>query len=153
MFVVEFSKQVKQKVSGTSLLVQNLEEEVTYTFTVRAQTIDYGPAVSENVTTGPQEGSPVAPRDLILAKTLSSVEMHWLNGPSGRGPILGYYIEAKKRGEYFLLIVDCFCFYFNIDFGMVFYLLLLCLYLLYICKYFIKNVQVLMNIYKKFFFR
>uniref|UniRef100_A0A1I8MGF2 Uncharacterized protein n=1 Tax=Musca domestica TaxID=7370 RepID=A0A1I8MGF2_MUSDO len=93
----KFSKQVKQKVSGTSLLVQNLEEEVTYTFTVRAQTIDYGPAVSENVTTGPQDGSPVAPRDLILSKTLSSVEMHWLNGPSGRGPILGYYIEAKKR--------------------------------------------------------
>ncbi|XP_046802363.1 protein sidekick isoform X9 [Lucilia cuprina] len=93
----KFSKQVKQKVSGTSLMVQNLEEEVTYTFTVRAQTIDYGPAVSENVTTGPQEGSPVAPRDLILSKTLSSVEMHWLNGPSGRGPILGYYIEAKKR--------------------------------------------------------
>ncbi|KAL9873745.1 protein sidekick isoform X1 [Glossina fuscipes] len=95
----KFSKQVKQKVSSTSLLVQNLEEEVTYTFTVRAQTIDYGPAVSENVTTGPQEGSPVAPRELILAKTLSSVEMHWVNGPSGRGPILGYYIEAKKRVE------------------------------------------------------
>ncbi|XP_046802359.1 protein sidekick isoform X5 [Lucilia cuprina] len=95
----KFSKQVKQKVSGTSLMVQNLEEEVTYTFTVRAQTIDYGPAVSENVTTGPQEGSPVAPRDLILSKTLSSVEMHWLNGPSGRGPILGYYIEAKKRDD------------------------------------------------------
>uniref|UniRef100_A0A1I8MGE9 Uncharacterized protein n=1 Tax=Musca domestica TaxID=7370 RepID=A0A1I8MGE9_MUSDO len=95
----KFSKQVKQKVSGTSLLVQNLEEEVTYTFTVRAQTIDYGPAVSENVTTGPQDGSPVAPRDLILSKTLSSVEMHWLNGPSGRGPILGYYIEAKKRDD------------------------------------------------------
>ncbi|XP_075159070.1 sidekick cell adhesion molecule isoform X3 [Haematobia irritans] len=95
----KFSKQVKQKVSGTSLLVQNLEEEVTYTFTVRAQTIDYGPAVSENVTTGPQDGSPVAPRDLILTKTLSNVEMHWLNGPSGRGPILGYYIEAKKRDD------------------------------------------------------
>ncbi|XP_037934636.1 protein sidekick isoform X4 [Teleopsis dalmanni] len=95
----KFSKQVKQKVSNTNLLVQNLEEEVTYTFTVRAQTIDYGPAVSENVTTGPQDGSPIAPRDLILAKTLSSVEMHWLNGPSGRGPILGYYIEAKKRDD------------------------------------------------------
>ncbi|XP_073831585.1 sidekick cell adhesion molecule isoform X14 [Musca autumnalis] len=95
----KFSKQVKQKVSGTSLLVQNLEEQVTYTFTVRAQTIDYGPVVSENVTTGPQDGSPVAPRDLILSKTLSSVEMHWLNGPSGRGPILGYYIEAKKRDD------------------------------------------------------
>ncbi|XP_030078896.1 protein sidekick isoform X9 [Drosophila hydei] len=93
----KFSKQVKQKVSNTTLRVQNLEEEVTYTFTVRAQTIDYGPAVSENVTTGPQDGSPVAPRDLILSKTLSSVEMHWINGPSGRGPILGYLIEAKKR--------------------------------------------------------
>ncbi|XP_030078898.1 protein sidekick isoform X11 [Drosophila hydei] len=95
----KFSKQVKQKVSNTTLRVQNLEEEVTYTFTVRAQTIDYGPAVSENVTTGPQDGSPVAPRDLILSKTLSSVEMHWINGPSGRGPILGYLIEAKKRDD------------------------------------------------------
>ncbi|XP_017048176.1 protein sidekick isoform X5 [Drosophila ficusphila] len=94
----KFSKQVKQKVSNTTLRVQNLEEEVTYTFTVRAQTsVDYGPGVSENVTTGPQDGSPVAPRDLILTKTLSSVEMHWINGPSGRGPILGYLIEAKKR--------------------------------------------------------
>ncbi|XP_044572929.1 protein sidekick isoform X4 [Drosophila ananassae] len=94
----KFSKQVKQKVSNTTLRVQNLEEEVTYTFTVRAQTtVDYGPGVSENVTTGPQDGSPVAPRDLILTKTLSSVEMHWINGPSGRGPILGYLVEAKKR--------------------------------------------------------
>ncbi|XP_055915597.1 protein sidekick isoform X4 [Eupeodes corollae] len=95
----KFSKQVKQKVNGNSLHVQNLEEEVTYTFTVRAQTIDYGPAVSENVTTGPQDGSPVAPRDLILSKTLANVEMHWLNGPSGRGPVLGYYIECKKRDD------------------------------------------------------
>ncbi|XP_044572931.1 protein sidekick isoform X6 [Drosophila ananassae] len=96
----KFSKQVKQKVSNTTLRVQNLEEEVTYTFTVRAQTtVDYGPGVSENVTTGPQDGSPVAPRDLILTKTLSSVEMHWINGPSGRGPILGYLVEAKKRDD------------------------------------------------------
>ncbi|XP_032597184.2 protein sidekick [Drosophila grimshawi] len=93
----KFSKQVKQKVSNTTLRVQNLEEEVTYTFTVRAQTVDYGPMISANVTTGPQDGSPVAPRDLILTKTLSSVDMHWVNGPSGRGAILGYLIEAKKR--------------------------------------------------------
>ncbi|XP_062701371.1 protein sidekick isoform X4 [Aedes albopictus] len=93
----KFSKQVKQKVSGTSLIIQNLEEEVTYTFTVRAQTIDYGPAVSGNVTTGPQDGSPVSPRDLQLSKSQASVDMAWLNGPSGKGPILGYYIETKKR--------------------------------------------------------
>lgn len=95
----EFSKQVKQKVTGTQLTIQNLEEEVTYTFTVRAQTIDFGPPVLGNVTTGPQEGSPFSPRDLVLAKTVSSVDMHWSNGASGKGPILGYYIECKKRGK------------------------------------------------------
>ncbi|XP_065084747.1 protein sidekick isoform X5 [Ochlerotatus camptorhynchus] len=95
----KFSKQVKQKVSGTSLIIQNLEEEVTYTFTVRAQTIDYGPAVSGNVTTGPQDGSPVYPRDLQLSKSQASVDMSWINGPSGKGPILGYYIETKKRDD------------------------------------------------------
>ncbi|XP_050099535.1 protein sidekick isoform X2 [Anopheles aquasalis] len=95
----KFSKQVKQKVTGTSLMVQNLEEEVTYTFTVRAQTIDYGPAISGNVTTGPQEGSPGSPRDLVIAKSQASVDMQWLNGQSGKGPILGYYIETKKRDD------------------------------------------------------
>lgn len=72
---------------------------MTYTFTVRAQTIDYGPAIVGNVTTGPQEGSPATPRDLLLAKTVSSVDFHWKNGPSGKGPILGYYVESKKRGK------------------------------------------------------
>lgn len=89
---------MKQKVNGTSLLVQTLEEEVTYTFTVRAQTLDYGPAVNGNVTTGPQEGSPARPKDLLLGKTASSIDLHWANGPSGKGPILGYYIQSKRKG-------------------------------------------------------
>ncbi|XP_046680839.1 protein sidekick isoform X3 [Homalodisca vitripennis] len=92
-----FSKQVKQKVSDTSLVVQTLEEEVTYTFTVRAQTIDYGPAVRGNVTTGPQEGSPTRPKELTLGKTVSSVELHWVNGASGKGPILGYYFQSRRK--------------------------------------------------------
>lgn len=95
----EFSKQVKQKVTDTHLVVQNLEEEVTYTFTVRAQTIDYGPAIGGNVTTGPQDGSPSPPRELVLSKSVYSVELRWQNGISGRGPIEGYYVETKKRGE------------------------------------------------------
>ncbi|KAF5283152.1 hypothetical protein FQR65_LT02664 [Abscondita terminalis] len=94
-----FSKQVKQKVSTTTLQVQSLEEEVTYTFTVRAQTLDYGPPVISNVTTGPQEGSPGTPRELTLIKTLSSVEFHWLNGPTGKGPLLGYYIESRRKDD------------------------------------------------------
>jgi protein sidekick len=94
-----FSKQVKQKVTGTSLVIQTLEEEVTYTFSVRALTIDYGPAVTENVTTGPQDGSPAKLKDLVMSKSVSSVDMRWKNGPSGKGPILGYYIESKRKGK------------------------------------------------------
>lgn len=93
---------MKQKVTSTSLYVQSLEEEVTYTFTVRAQTLDYGPAISSNVTTGPQEGSPSTPKELTLVKTLSNIELHWLNGMSGKGPILGYYIESRRKGKLFL---------------------------------------------------
>ncbi|XP_063923423.1 protein sidekick isoform X2 [Zophobas morio] len=94
-----FSKQVKQKVTATELQLQSLEEEITYTFTVRAQTIDYGPSISSNVTTGPQEGSPSTPKELSLTKTLSSVELNWINGLTGKGPILGYYIESRKKDD------------------------------------------------------
>ncbi|KAK7791911.1 hypothetical protein R5R35_005428 [Gryllus longicercus] len=94
-----FSKQVKQSVSGTSLLISALEEQVTYVFTVRAQTIDYGPAVTGNVTTGPQEGSPVTPKDFAVTKTVSSVDITWINGPSGKGPILGYYIQSRRKDD------------------------------------------------------
>lgn len=96
---------MKQKVSTTFLYVQSLEEEVTYTFTVRAQTLDYGPPISSNVTTGPQQGSPAMPKELALVKGLSSIELHWLNGHSGKGPILGYYIETRKQGMYSNLII------------------------------------------------
>ncbi|CAD1468247.1 unnamed protein product [Heterotrigona itama] len=94
-----FSKQVKQKVTETSLLIQPLEEEETYTFMVRAQTIDFGPPISGNVTTGPQEGSPMAPSNLAVTKTVSSVELQWTNGASGKGPILGYYIETRRKDD------------------------------------------------------
>ncbi|KAK4323993.1 hypothetical protein Pmani_005348 [Petrolisthes manimaculis] len=91
-----FSKQVKQKVTSPFLLVTSLEEEVAYEFSVRAETIDYGPEVRANVTTGPQPGSPARPKELTLTKTVSSVTLHWRNSHSGKAPILGYYIEAKK---------------------------------------------------------
>nr|XP_045601913.1 protein sidekick-like isoform X1 [Procambarus clarkii] len=91
-----FSKQVKQKVTSSYLLVTSLEEEVAYEFSVRAQTIEYGPEVQANVTTGPQPGSPARPKDLTLTKTVSSVTLHWRNSHSGKDSILGYYIEARK---------------------------------------------------------
>ena len=73
---------------------------MTYTFSVRAQTIDYGPPAMGNVTTGPQQGSPGRVIDLQLAKTWSAVRLSWSNGNSGKGPILGYYIETRKKGKY-----------------------------------------------------
>ncbi|CAG9861808.1 unnamed protein product [Phyllotreta striolata] len=94
-----YSKQVKQKVTTTYLQVQSLEEEVTYTFKVKAQTIDWGPAVASNVTTGPQDGSPSTPKELTLVKTLSSIELKWSNGASGKGPILGYYVESRRKDD------------------------------------------------------
>lgn len=94
-----FSKQVKQKVSATNLVIQTLEEEVTYIFNVRAQTIDYGPPIVGNVTTGPQEGSPFKPKDLVISKTMYSVDLRWVNGQSGKGPIIGYYIQCRRKGK------------------------------------------------------
>ncbi|MCL4132716.1 UNVERIFIED_CONTAM: hypothetical protein GTU68_036672, partial [Idotea baltica] len=92
-----FSKQVKQKVTTMYLLVQSLKEEVTYKFSVKAETIGYGPQVKANVTTGPQPGSPARPKDVRLSQTVSSVTLHWRNSHPGNGPLLGYYIEAKKK--------------------------------------------------------
>lgn len=94
-----FSKQVKQKVSATNLVIQTLEEEVTYIFNVRAQTIDYGPPIVGNVTTGPQEGSPFKPKDLVISKTMYSVDLRWVNGQSGKGPIIGYYIQCRRKDD------------------------------------------------------
>merc|ERR1719319_1336130 len=94
-----YSKQVKQRVSESFMYVHNLEERIPYTFSVRAQTIDYGPPAARNVTTGPQAGSPGRPRDLILSQTLSAVRLSWTNSNSGKGPLLGYYIESRPKDE------------------------------------------------------
>jgi protein sidekick len=71
----------------------------SYTFTVRAQTYDFGMTASGNITTGPQDGSPISAKELSLSKNVAYIDLHWINGPSGKGPILGYLFESKKRGE------------------------------------------------------
>jgi len=100
-----FSKQVKQKVTTTWLVVGNLEEEVTYYFSVRASTYDLGPPSRGNVTTGPQEGSPGRLKDLFITRTTSAVSLQWENGPSGKSPIIGYYIESRKKGTLYLQLL------------------------------------------------
>ena len=71
----DYSKQVKQRVSENFMYIHNLEERIPYTFSVRAQTIDYGPPAIGNVTTGPQPGSPGRPRDLVLSQV--GIQITW----------------------------------------------------------------------------
>jgi protein sidekick len=100
------SKQVRQKVSCCSLLVENLEEETSYSFSVRAKNTvlsEVGPAVWQNVSTGPQFGSPKSPKDLDLLKMYASVLFKWTNDEKSK--ITGYYIEAKRKGGFGFILV------------------------------------------------
>ena len=90
---------MKQRESENFMYIHNLEERIPYNFSVKAQTIGDGPAAVGMVKTGPQQGSPDRPRDLVLSKTLSSIRLSWINGKSGSGPILGYYIESRPKGK------------------------------------------------------
>lgn len=101
-----FSKQVKQKVTERRLAVGGLEEEVEYRFWVRAVTVGAGGAGSARVRTGPQEGSPQPPTGLKLAPHPAALHLRWTNSASGRGPLLGYYIEARRKGDYIFSIND-----------------------------------------------
>ncbi|CAG0921735.1 unnamed protein product [Notodromas monacha] len=95
-----FSKEVKQRVQEPYWLVTDLDEGIAYTFTVRAFTIGDGPPSEANITTGPQDGSPSAIENLSVRETLSAFSLSWTNGRSGRGPILGYLIQAKRKGDH-----------------------------------------------------
>ncbi|XP_041977027.1 protein sidekick isoform X3 [Aricia agestis] len=94
-----FSKQVKQKVSERRLAVGGLEEEVEYRFVVRGVTVGAGAAAEARARTGPQPGSPSAPRALQLAADPAALRLRWRNAASGQGPLLGYYIEARKKAK------------------------------------------------------
>ncbi|XP_067118957.1 protein sidekick [Centruroides vittatus] len=96
---IDYSRQVRQRVTVNHLAVYGLGEKITYTFRVRAETFDYGPESISNVTTGPQKGSPESPQDLILLHTPTSFTLKWKNGASESGPILGYIIEIRPLDE------------------------------------------------------
>lgn len=89
---------MKQKVTEERLAVGGLEEEVEYRFCVRAVTVGAGGAAEARVRTGPQAGSPSPPRALRLRPDPAALHLRWDNAASGRGPLLGYYIEARKKG-------------------------------------------------------
>lgn len=97
-----FSKQVKQKVTERRLAVGGLEEEVEYRFSVRAVSAGAGAGAAggARARTGPQAGSPAAPRALQLAPEPAALRLRWDNAASGQGPLLGYYFEARRKGMF-----------------------------------------------------
>lgn len=100
---------MKQKVTERRLAVGGLEEEVEYRFSVRAVTEGAGAGASSSmrVRTGPQAGSPAAPRALQLQPEPAALRLRWLNAAPGDGPLKGYYFEARRKGAS-LCGHDCF---------------------------------------------
>nr|XP_049695374.1 protein sidekick isoform X4 [Helicoverpa armigera] len=96
-----FSKQVKQKVTERRLAVGGLEEEVEYRFSVRGVTAGggAGAAAEARARSGPQPGSPAAPRALQLAPEPAALRLRWINAAPGQAPLKGYYFEARRKDD------------------------------------------------------
>uniref|UniRef100_F6PJU3 Sidekick cell adhesion molecule 1 n=1 Tax=Equus caballus TaxID=9796 RepID=F6PJU3_HORSE len=96
------SKVVTVDVKGNRqrwLKVRDLTKGVTYFFRVQARTITYGPELQANVTAGPAEGSPGAPRHISVTKAASELTLQWTEGDAGKAPTTGYVIEARPSDE------------------------------------------------------
>jgi len=84
----------------TSYATRQLIENMRYFFTLRCRTkVDWGPAVSGNVTVAPLPGSPGAPGKPVCIVCDKSVLLSWVAGSEGGTPIQGYIVQMKLRVE------------------------------------------------------
>ncbi|XP_073323462.1 protein sidekick-1 [Pagrus major] len=81
------------------LKVRDLIKGVTYTFSVQALTVSYGPPVQANITAQPVQGAPGSPMEMSITKTTSALTIHWSEGDIGAAPVTGYVIEARPSDE------------------------------------------------------
>ncbi|KAM3864644.1 LOW QUALITY PROTEIN: protein sidekick-1-like [Diretmus argenteus] len=96
------SKVVTVEVMGSWqrwLKVRDLTKGVTYTFSVQARTVSYGPPIHANITAQPLQGTPGSPVEMSITKSSSALTIHWSEGDKGAGPIIGYVIEARPSDE------------------------------------------------------
>ncbi|KAJ8305579.1 hypothetical protein KUTeg_016124 [Tegillarca granosa] len=98
------SQLVKLKVPGTRHydVIDGLVMNNTYTFSIRAMTSvePPGPAISLNITMGPQPGSPARPKELTTVIKDNSVYLSWINPEmGGLHPITGYDIQSKLENK------------------------------------------------------
>uniref|UniRef100_UPI003AADAB03 protein sidekick-1-like n=1 Tax=Centroberyx gerrardi TaxID=166262 RepID=UPI003AADAB03 len=96
------SKVVTVDVKGSWqrwLKARDLTKGVTYTFSVQARTVSYGPPIHANMTARPMQGTPGSPMEMSITKSSSALTIHWSEGDTGAGPIIGYVIEARPSDE------------------------------------------------------
>ncbi|KAM6972344.1 protein sidekick-1-like [Aplochiton taeniatus] len=96
------SKVVTVEVKGSWqrwLKVRDLTKGINYTFSVQALTISYGPPVHANLTAQPLKGTPGSPVEMSITKSSSALTIHWSEGDTGAGPVIGYVIEARPSDE------------------------------------------------------
>ncbi|XP_070769541.1 protein sidekick-1 isoform X2 [Enoplosus armatus] len=81
------------------LKVRDLIKGATYTFSLQALTVSYGPPIQANISAQPVQGSPGSPVEMSITKTSSALTIHWSEGDSGAAPVTGYVIEARPSDE------------------------------------------------------
>ncbi|XP_060911472.1 protein sidekick-1-like isoform X1 [Labrus mixtus] len=81
------------------LKVRDLIKGTTYTFSVQALTVSYGPPIQANLTAQPVQGSPGSPMEMSITKTSSELTLHWTEGDMGAAQITGYVVEARPSDE------------------------------------------------------
>ncbi|XP_075890891.1 protein sidekick-1-like isoform X2 [Nelusetta ayraudi] len=81
------------------LRVRDLIRGATYTFSIQALTVGYGPPIQANLTAQPVKGSPGSPMDMSITKTSSALTIHWSEGDAGGGPVTGFVVETRASDE------------------------------------------------------
>ncbi|TNM85271.1 hypothetical protein fugu_007542, partial [Takifugu bimaculatus] len=92
------SKMVTVDVRGSWqrwLKARDLITGATYTFSVQALTVSYGPPIRANLTAQPVQGAPGSPVEMSITKTSSALTLHWSEGDTGSAPVTGYVVESR----------------------------------------------------------
>ncbi|XP_076440901.1 protein sidekick-like isoform X2 [Babylonia areolata] len=88
------------RANETRVVVTELEKYETYIFRISANTsIGRGDAQEDEITTGPQPGSPKAPGAPSVTQQDGSLLLSWVDGEDGASPTYGYLIQNKKKEE------------------------------------------------------
>ncbi|CAF88247.1 unnamed protein product, partial [Tetraodon nigroviridis] len=81
------------------LKARDLTTGATYTFSVQALTVSYGPPIRANLTAQPVQGAPGSPVEMSITKTSTALTLHWSEGDAGSAPVTGYVVESRPSDE------------------------------------------------------